>query len=1071
MRYIFKIIVLGNSDVSIPYLSIAINEIGEEKEKYIEWNHELAVLDNVCEIETIAITDLTIDIDQIIPSVDGIVYFLNPLVPEETEFFQMILDILEKVKRNIPTIMIYYNEDGILPISVIDLLEDNWIKYPDFEVFINLKPIQFRQGLHCLCLAMISGDYPLDIENAWLRYPILVMQANFYYNRKDFYNAAKTMKKIAFIRNLYNKENVYIASEQAAYLFSRIDLYQETANILSSIDKKRAHKYKKVYARAMIREGNKLFAKGDYRFAAKQYENAAQWVLIELKEKELIVECFKLAINSWISACEIENAFTILERLPHEDIKPTLEEVADKVIAAADFLVSLGNIEEAREELYVAINTYQRENLPKVLKKFANKLFEVLIQLIKVYITEKKNNSAKRCYDEIVNLWTSFEVKKSNLDDILEPLIIQFLDKFRFGKATHLLNELNSLDIKKKLTEYSSKAEEKSKEIKKLEKDININYGIQCLISYIELENEIINDYNAINLEKAIELVGKNQYIRAADILQKYTEYLKSIGEINEADRILCELLDILIEGNRLEEFLNYFDKITGKRIIKNYLKYIFPFFIERYKTVSKNYRFEKNLKIFEKMNSFLRKEMLYTQSREISKIFIEILGKEALFLIGIEKNTIGIEGAINLIKKASNIAKSYLENYIIQFDEVYKAIADIYMNLGDLSAALSNIDQIIDKDIKKEVYRRMTKKEETKISQESKKIKASLEAQSIKEGLSDIIKLANESKAEKEYYLKQRKGFKRAFFGEALKNINEENFQAALEKYKESVNRLENIKQYYLVGVNIVMILLLYLKIQKKKELIDYIEKKSYSDNIYYNTFPIILTEYIVNLIKLHEEKKVNESLIFVENLPLFGKEKKLLYELMEGTIEMGEIRAHTKEDRLKIEVVKEKTSQKFLELEQKVDILEQKLKDHKTIFQELFKKRKALKKRYYNEILELLARNSYLEASKKYYELTNAFLKRKDYENSALLLLFYGLSCIKAKIPIKDIKLKINELLSNLGTSKGLVSEIFQIDLLLFIIDIFELSINQYIPQINSMLSKIPYFEEEQNLLSIKL
>ncbi|MBY8981322.1 MAG: hypothetical protein KGD57_00105, partial [Candidatus Lokiarchaeota archaeon] len=290
MRYIFKIIVLGNFNVSIPYLSTAFNELGKDKGQYEEWHREIPVLDNICEIEVDAITSLTADFDQIIPSVDGIIYFLNPLVNEEIEFFQMILDILEKVKRNIPTGIVYYSEDGILPISVTDLLEDTWIKFPDFEAFVNLSPIFFNQALHCLSLAMISGENPLDIENAWLRYPILVMQANYYYNKSDFYNAGKIIKKMAFISNIFNRENNYIISEQAAYLFSKINLYQETANILSHFDLRKANEYKKLYAKAMIREGNKLFNKGDYRFAAKQYENAAQWSLIELKERNLIVE-------------------------------------------------------------------------------------------------------------------------------------------------------------------------------------------------------------------------------------------------------------------------------------------------------------------------------------------------------------------------------------------------------------------------------------------------------------------------------------------------------------------------------------------------------------------------------------------------------------------------------------------------------------------------------------------------------------------------------------------------------------------------------------------------------------
>ncbi len=1073
MRYIFKILVLGNFDVLIPYLSTAFNEIGEDKETYEVWNREITVLEDICEIEIDAITKLTADFDQLIPSVDGIIYFLNPLINEEIEYFQMILDILEKIKRNIPTVILYYNEDGILPISVIDLLEDTWIDYPDFEAFINVHPRYFKQVLQSLSFAMISGDDPLDLENAWLRYPVLVMQANYYYNKKDFYNAGKIIKKIAFINSIFNRENNYIINEQAAYLFSKIELYQETANILSQIDTKKSMEYKKLYVKAMIREGNKLFNKADYKYAARQYENAAQWALIELKDKKLIIECFKLAINSWISACEVENAFTILERLPHEEIKPILQEVADKVIAASDYLVSQGDLKGAREEIYIAINTYQRENLLEIMKKFAIKLSEILIQLLKDQIKKHKINGAKRSYDEILNLWTYFEVRRGNLDLVLEGLIIQFLDKLNFKTAVYLINELNSLKLKKKLTEYSSQVEDKNKLLKKRDKEININQGIQILINFIETENEIINTMNSKKLENAIELIEKNQYIRAADQLEKYVDYLKNLGEINEADRILCELLDILVQGNQIEEFLKYYPKITGIRVKKNYIKYIFPFLIDSFNKINKNYKYEKNEKIFEDLNLILRNQMLYEQSKEISNIFIEIIRNEALKIVKMEQNTIGIEGAINLIKKVANISSSYLDNKEFHFDEVYQIIADIYINLGDLSSALSNIDKIVEKTIKKEAYKKLAKQEDTKILLESKRIEASLKVKLIKEKSTDIKMLAEDAKSDMVSKMKQRKGFKRAFFEKALYFLNEKKYNNALELYENSIVRMEKTKQYYLAGVSIAIMSLILIRDDKKDELIKFIEEKSYSDNFYHNSFPVILVEYLTNLIKIKKELEFNETLLYMENLPLFTEERELLYDILNKTYpkepEFKEIKRSTKskvtgED-------KGKTLKKILELDQKIDILQQKLRDHKSIFQEVYKKRNALKKRYYNELLSLLENDKYREAADKYYELVNIFSKRKDYENSTLLLLLHVLSLIRTKSSLNEIKNVTQDYLNTLGTSKAIVSEIFQFDILLLIIDVFSNKYNKFIPKINEMLENLPLFEEEWNLLPITL
>ncbi len=78
MRYIFRILILGNSDLSLPYVSTALNEIGKDKETYVKWNREIHILENVCELEIDVITSLTANFDEIIPSVDGILSFMNP---------------------------------------------------------------------------------------------------------------------------------------------------------------------------------------------------------------------------------------------------------------------------------------------------------------------------------------------------------------------------------------------------------------------------------------------------------------------------------------------------------------------------------------------------------------------------------------------------------------------------------------------------------------------------------------------------------------------------------------------------------------------------------------------------------------------------------------------------------------------------------------------------------------------------------------------------------------------------------------------------------------------------------
>ena len=145
------------------------------------------------------------------------------------------------------------------------------------------------------------------------------------------------MRKAALIAEIYNKEEYYIISEQAAYLYSKVNLYLEASKILENIDKHKSINFKKLYAEAMIRDANLYFNKQDYEVAAKQYERAGQWSHIESLDKRIIDEAFRLAITSWISACRVENAFRILENLPQET-QTILKEVLEKIGAAADYL-------------------------------------------------------------------------------------------------------------------------------------------------------------------------------------------------------------------------------------------------------------------------------------------------------------------------------------------------------------------------------------------------------------------------------------------------------------------------------------------------------------------------------------------------------------------------------------------------------------------------------------------------------------------------------------------------------------------------------------------------------------
>jgi hypothetical protein len=218
----------------------------------------------------------------------------------------------------------------------------------------------------------------------------------------------------------------------------------------------------------------------------------------ELLDKELASEAFKLAINSRISAYQVEKAFKILENLPHEEAQNILKRITEKIGAAAEFLVDSKKYELAREQLYIAINKYQREALSDDLKYLTEKLTDILIQIFKIQVKTNEIYAAKYTYDEIENMWdpTSYKVEKTDLDSTLKVLINSFLEKNNFGIAAILINKLNSLTLKQDLSKISAELEDKYKDSLKKEIQEDKKKGEEILAEFVKAESDIITDMN-----------------------------------------------------------------------------------------------------------------------------------------------------------------------------------------------------------------------------------------------------------------------------------------------------------------------------------------------------------------------------------------------------------------------------------------------------------------------------------------------------------------------------------------------------------------------------------------------
>ena len=66
-------------------------------------------------------------------------------------------------------------------------------------------------------------------------------------DNQNYYYAAQAVRNAAMIAEIYNREDYFIISEQAAYLYSKINLYLEASQILEDIDKKKSVNFKYIY--------------------------------------------------------------------------------------------------------------------------------------------------------------------------------------------------------------------------------------------------------------------------------------------------------------------------------------------------------------------------------------------------------------------------------------------------------------------------------------------------------------------------------------------------------------------------------------------------------------------------------------------------------------------------------------------------------------------------------------------------------------------------------------------------------------------------------------------------------
>jgi hypothetical protein len=388
---------------------------------------------------------------------------------------------------------------------------------------------------------------------------------------------------------------------------------------------------------------------------------------------------------------------------------------------------------------------------------------------------------------------------------------------------------------------------------------------------------------------------------------------------------------------------------------------------------------------------------MLYEKSKDLSKLFIETIKWEAMKQLQTEKNLSAINSTLKLIKKAIDISLAYLEEEKQNFDQIYQLIIDIYLVEDKLTEANSINEKIEDKWLKGEIHKKIIKKEAEKSAIVLKKIEVSFKETQLKEMYSIIKSRAKEAYNVKEGELIKRKAVRKAYFDKALDYLAVEKWDAAIEEYKDSLDRLLRKKDYYLAGLSLVIIYMILIKQNKSHSFHELLkttkDKLASLEKFFSEVFPIILINYIKDIEELKDSIKFKEALMFFENLPLFDQEIILLHSLL-GKEEYIISKASDKEQKsIQIENGRKNIIHYATKIE-KINIV----------------KRQLIKQEYWKLALDDLSNKKFKISLEEYIETIPKLLNEKLYN-------FAGLNLILATF--------LNLKLKNLNVTKAYLDE----------------------------------------------
>lgn len=1094
MRYLFRVLCFGEPIGVMRFIQAAgdikLDEFASNEDLQV-FTKEITQENNTCNLELCAILKDNADFDEIIPTTDGILYFLDPSNDMELQTFYLIMGILEKLDRVIPVCLVLHSLTKYFPVPVNRFANEIWWKYDYVEVFA-YGPASNKsreEPILTLAEAMMLGAVPINYDYIWLRLPVFIKKTNALVKAGNYKRAGLNAECVARTAKKFNETNYFIYAEQSAYLFQQVKEYLKAQHVLADVDPKMADFFRKAYVQSLVRDADVFYKQKMFSGAAQKYEASANWAKMELNDEKLAIDIYEKAIETWISACEIQNSFRLLEQLDHKNKQRILSKIAIRIAQASDFLISIQKIGLAKAQLYACIDIYQREGLFEDLKVITGKIVDVLYLNLVEDLKANSAYSAKATYDEYVNIISTFEIKTvPDVSKEVSKLAELFIDIADFSKVDELIPRITNHEEQKRITKLKVGKEES---LLKQRKDSLSNLAqeaVDRVESFYNEETQFIQERANNTLQTATALEGKQDLLNAAKILKDQSDWLFFAKYESIANKVHSRLLEIYLKAGAITPFLENILKLK-EGVRKQFLVGHMPLVLDCFRMANEKQGIESATKAFDGLNKVYRSLELFEDAKKFAEKLIVFLKAEASKTIEQNNNRNAISETLDFLKQAQQISDSLLDKETIVHDPVYEKITKKYIVLGDMAQAEATLHKIADKNIYSRLNQDILDKEAKKTEAATSEVKEKFAAEFTQSQITRLRSDARETAMTKREDFQKRVGLKRRMFQEGLEAIGSGKYDTAIAAYLKTCETFLTKRMMSEAGLALAMAVAIDLTRNKvdsaRDTLAKTVQKAGSSQQILEDTFPIKIIMFVLNMYKYDQSGLAKHAIALLDNLPLFREELDLLTKLTgiaftsieDGgqpeitvsrgvTASFGGSAVERIEPELKVDKAKIELANIQMELEHEIGTLRLLSREARSSAVETMRKRTALRRAFYKDPLEALGKKQFARAAKAYEETASTLFKRKDFQALGLVIALHGLCLIQDEQPLAKVEEGVGALLKTLGMNENVVKETFPIRVFSFILKAKQIEDKNQIGAGWSLLENFPLFDEEKSL-----